>query len=109
MTSTSMPQRPRAQRGGIEDHWHKKAKDADGHAIEVPSSNYGKVTCWRARYVDNAGLDVKVVQARLRHASAKTTLDTYGHLWPDRDDISRAAVATVYAVRPEGKAMHRGE
>ena len=29
------------------------------------------------------GLDVKVVQARLRHASAKTTLDTYGHLWPD--------------------------
>lgn len=36
-----------------------------------------------------SGLDVKVVQARLRHASAKTTLDTYGHLWPDRDDSSR--------------------
>lgn len=31
------------------------------------------------------GADVKTVQARLRHASAKTTLDTYGHLWPDRD------------------------
>lgn len=29
------------------------------------------------------GLDVKVVQERLRHASAKTTLDTYGHMWPD--------------------------
>ncbi|WP_248959465.1 tyrosine-type recombinase/integrase [Sphaerisporangium perillae] len=29
-----------------------------------------------------SGADVKVVQARLRHASAKT-LDTYGHLWPD--------------------------
>ena len=26
-----------------------------------------------------SGGDVKVVQARLRHASAKTTLDTYGH------------------------------
>lgn len=38
-----------------------------------------------------SGLDVKVVQARLLHASAKTTLDTYGHLWPDRDDTSRAA------------------
>jgi integrase len=47
-----------------------------------------------------SGLDVKVVQARLRHASAKTTLDTYGHLWPDRDDSSRAAVAAVYNVRP---------
>jgi integrase len=33
-----------------------------------------------------SGLDVKVVQARRRHASARTTLDTYGHLWPDRDD-----------------------
>ena len=26
----------------------------------------------------------------MRHASAKTTLDTYGHLWPDRDESSRA-------------------
>jgi integrase len=47
-----------------------------------------------------SGLDVKVVQARLRHASAKTTLDTYGHLWPDRDDSSRAAVAAVYRETP---------
>lgn len=47
-----------------------------------------------------SGLDVKVVQARLRHASAKTTLDTYGHLWPDRDNTSRAAVAAVYRERP---------
>lgn len=46
-----------------------------------------------------SGLDVKVVQARLRHASAKTTLDTYGHLWPERDDSSRAAVAVVYRER----------
>jgi hypothetical protein len=40
-------------------------------------------------------------QARLRHASAKTTLDTYGHLRPDRDDTSRAAVAAIYEVREE--------
>lgn len=54
-----------------------------------------------------SGLDVKVVQASLRHASAKTTLDTYGHLWPDRDDSSRAAVATVYRERP-GSGAHLG-
>jgi integrase len=42
-----------------------------------------------------AGLDVKVVQARMRHASATVTLNTYGHLWPDTDDSSRAAVAAV--------------
>jgi integrase len=39
-----------------------------------------------------SGADVKVVQTRMRHASAKTTLDTYGHLWPDSDDSTRAAV-----------------
>jgi integrase len=48
-----------------------------------------------------AGLDVKVVQARLRHASAKTTLDTYGHLWPDADESARAAVGAVLAARAD--------
>lgn len=45
------------------------------------------------------GLDVKVVQARLRHASAKTTLDVYGHMWPDKDEFARAAVAAVFTDR----------
>ncbi|WP_231924914.1 MULTISPECIES: site-specific integrase [unclassified Microbacterium] len=46
-----------------------------------------------------AGLDIKTVQARLRHASAKTTLDTYGHMWPDKDESSRSAVSAVLADR----------
>ena len=48
-----------------------------------------------------AGLDVKVVQARLRHSSAKTTLDTYSHLWPEKDESARAAVANVFAARAD--------
>lgn len=48
-----------------------------------------------------SGLDVKVVQARLRHASAKTTLDTYSHLWPDKDESARAAVGAVLAARAD--------
>ncbi|PPH43462.1 site-specific integrase [Rathayibacter sp. AY1C9] len=48
-----------------------------------------------------SGLDVKVVQARLRHSSAKTTLDTYGHMWPDKDESARAAVAQVLAARAD--------
>jgi integrase len=47
------------------------------------------------------GADVKTVQARLRHASAKATLDTYGHIWPDRDESTRAAVDAVIAARAE--------
>ncbi len=48
-----------------------------------------------------SGADVKTVQARLRHASAKTTLDTYGHIWPDRDESTRAAVDAVITARTE--------
>jgi integrase len=46
-----------------------------------------------------SGADVKVVQHRLRHASAKTTLDTYGHLWPDTDESTRTAVERVMSAR----------
>ena len=48
-----------------------------------------------------SGADVKVVQARLRHASAKTTLDTYAHLWPDTEESARAAVGAAMATRAD--------
>ncbi|MFC5753384.1 tyrosine-type recombinase/integrase [Actinomadura rugatobispora] len=48
-----------------------------------------------------SGADVKTVQARLRHASAKTTLDVYAHLWPDRDESTRSAVGAVLKARAE--------
>lgn len=41
------------------------------------------------------GESVKVVQARLGHASARETLDTYAHLWPDSEDMTRTAVDEV--------------
>lgn len=41
------------------------------------------------------GESVKTVQARLGHASAVETLDTYSHLWPDSDDRTREAVDLV--------------
>lgn len=41
------------------------------------------------------GESVKVVQARLGHATASETLDTYSHLWPDSGEQTRAAVDAV--------------
>lgn len=41
------------------------------------------------------GESVKTVQARLGHASAAETLDTYSHLWPDSDDRTRDAIDSV--------------
>jgi len=51
-----------------------------------------------------AGLDIKTVQARLRHASASTTLNVYGHIWPDKDESARAAVQVVIADRLGARA-----
>lgn len=47
------------------------------------------------------GESVKTVQARLGHASAAETLDTYSHLWPDSDDRTREAIDSVAAVPAE--------
>ncbi len=41
------------------------------------------------------GESIKTVQARLGHANAAETLDTYSHLWPDSDDRTREAVDLV--------------
>lgn len=54
-----------------------------------------------ASFLINSGADVKKVQARMRHGSAQTTLDTYGHLWPDADESTRSALEGVFLGRPE--------
>ena len=56
------------------------------------------------------GESVKVVQARLGHSSATETLDTYSHMWPDSEDLTRAAVdevlgATADYLRTAGEAQ----
>lgn len=45
------------------------------------------------------GLSPKVIQVRLGHDSITTTMDTYGHLYPESDDATRAAIDDVF--RPE--------
>jgi len=47
----------------------------------------------------SGGADVKVVQRRLRHATATTTLNVYSHMWPDSDERSRATVEAVFQER----------
>lgn len=47
-----------------------------------------------------AGRSVKEVQARLGHATAAETLDTYAHRWPDNEDGTRAAIDAAFAPRP---------
>jgi integrase len=52
------------------------------------------------------GESVKTVQARLGHATAAETLDTYGHLWPDSDDRTRQAASTaLWVPEPAEQAL----
>jgi integrase len=60
-----------------------------------PNFRYHDLRHYFASLLIAGGSDVKVVLARLRHASAKTTLDTYGHLWPDSDETTRAVVESA--------------
>jgi integrase len=64
-----------------------------------PTFRYHDCRHYFASLLIASGADVKVVQARLRHASAKTTIDTYGHLWSETDDSTRAAIDAVLAAR----------
>jgi integrase len=46
--------------------------------------------------------DVKTVQSRVRHGSARTTLDVYAHEWKKQhqeNDPARAAIAGAIAAR----------
>jgi integrase len=51
-----------------------------------------------------AGLSVKVVSARLGHANAAMTLNTYAHLWGDDDDRSRHAVDAAFIAKINQRA-----
>jgi integrase len=77
-------------------------RSARGKVAGLPDDfRYHDLRHYFASLLIASGADVKAVQARLRHASAKTTLDTYGHLWPDRDESTRAAVDAVLQDRAD--------
>jgi integrase len=45
-----------------------------------------------------ANLNPKVIQARLGHATIIETMDTYGHLFPDAEDLGRGAIDAIFVV-----------
>ena len=65
-------------------------------AAELPACvHFHDMRHYYASLLIRHGESVKVVQARLGHASASETLDTYSHLWPDSEDRTRQAVDDV--------------
>lgn len=61
----------------------------------APGTGFHSLRHYYASLLIRHGESVKTVQARLGHASATETLDTYAHLWPDSDDRTREAIDAV--------------
>lgn len=67
-------------------------RDAIGDLDMPDRSGWHALRHFYASVLIAGGESVKVVQARMGHKSATETLDTYGHLWPDNHDTTRAIV-----------------
>ena len=92
------------EQGGQLAPWglERAFRAAKAKVPELPAEfRYHDLRHYYASLLIASGADVKVVQARLRHRSAKTTLDVYGHLFPDSDDRTRTAVDAALARRAD--------
>ncbi|MGO9780046.1 MAG: tyrosine-type recombinase/integrase [Streptosporangiaceae bacterium] len=54
-----------------------------------------------------ANLNPKVIQARLGHATIAETMDTYGHLFPDSEELGRGAVDDALAAAQAEQGRNR--
>lgn len=79
------------RRTRFSDVWRPLASTAD----LAPGTGFHALRHFYASLLIRHGESVKVVQNRLGHASAAETLDTYSHLWPDSEDLTRQAVDLV--------------
>ncbi|WP_456824166.1 tyrosine-type recombinase/integrase [Cellulomonas sp. P5_E12] len=74
-------------------------------ASNVHGESFHSLRHYYASLLIRHGESVKTVQARLGHASAVETLDTYSHLWPDSDDRTREAVDAAMG-RNDSRTTH---
>ena len=82
---------------GADCRWHhqgREGRQADRQYPGLYSLRHFYASWCINRKVDGGlELPLKVVQARLGHASIQMTADTYGHLFPRGDDGSELAAA----------------
>jgi integrase len=82
------------------DKLGREIRRARAHIDGLPAGyRFHDLRHYYASLLVASGADVKIVQHRVRHASDKTTLDPYGHLWPDTDESTRAAIERVMSAK----------
>ena len=84
------------------------ARAEDGPAALPTTFSFHDLRHHYASLLISSGANVKEVQARMRHASARTTLDVYGHLLPGADESTRSVIGKVIAERMDFEAPADG-
>lgn len=85
------------------DLWRATAKRAG-----LPGVRFHDLRHHYASVLLSAGASIKAVQVNLGHASAKVTLDTYGHFMPDDEDRTRMAIDAAHARPAEDRLRTEG-
>ncbi len=86
------------------DPWRKAVNAANA----PKGTGFHSLRHYYASLLIRHGESVKVVQARLGHASAAETLDRYSHLWPDSEDQTREAVNAVLGISRPNRGPRSG-
>lgn len=96
--------------GLIQEHPFSAAWNTAKRRAAVPAwATPHDLRHYYASVLIRSGNSVKVLQARLGHASAKTTLDVYAHLFPDEEDRTRDALdAELRRSEPRARHAERG-
>jgi integrase len=82
------------QRNSFGDCWREAVR-----AAGLPAgTRFHDLRHFYASTLIAANLNPKVIQARLGHATITETMDTYGHLFPDSEDLGRGAIDAIFAV-----------
>jgi integrase len=92
------------RRSHFAERWRAAVAAADAPA----GTTFHDLRHFYASLLIRHGESVKVVQARLGHATAAETLDTYSHLWPDSEDRTRAAVDSVLSAAADSVRTAEG-
>ncbi len=66
--------------------------------LGIPSGEgFHQLRHFYASLLIHSGQSVKTIQEYLGHQSAVLTLDTYGHLWPEGEELTRGAVDDAFS------------
>jgi len=79
------------QRNTFWKYWHQAA----GAPGLPEGTRFHDLRHFYASTLIAANLNPKVIQARLGHATIKETMDTYGHLFPDSEDLGRGVIDAI--------------